>query len=103
MSGTDIAYPERNGHHNLHTKRPEGAISLRACYGMSGTDLRYGRICIRASYAKSGTDIAYAPTKLVVYWQGMDLVRHVICLRAAYAMSGTNMLSDATCLSHRWY
>eukprot|EP00961_Rhodomonas_salina_P134237 1805446-Rhodomonas_salina.7 len=50
------------------------AISLRARYAMSGTDVADGAISLRARYAMSGTDGAH----------------DAVCLRARYAMSGTD-------------
>eukprot|EP00961_Rhodomonas_salina_P031753 428191-Rhodomonas_salina.1 len=38
------------------------AISLRASYAMSGTDLACGAISLGACYAMSGTDLAYGGT-----------------------------------------
>eukprot|EP00961_Rhodomonas_salina_P099965 1344496-Rhodomonas_salina.1 len=35
------------------------AISLRAPYALSGTDIPCGAVCLRANYAMSGTQIAY--------------------------------------------
>eukprot|EP00961_Rhodomonas_salina_P174323 2350592-Rhodomonas_salina.4 len=39
---------------------------LRACYVMSGTDLRCGAGCLRVCYAMSGTEKAYGAVRLRV-------------------------------------
>eukprot|EP00961_Rhodomonas_salina_P074346 998646-Rhodomonas_salina.6 len=36
------------------------AISLRACYGMSGTDIRCGAVFLRQCYAMSGTGVGHS-------------------------------------------
>eukprot|EP00961_Rhodomonas_salina_P097791 1315814-Rhodomonas_salina.1 len=96
MSGTDIAcFAMRRADmtHCLNELAKVGsAISIRACYAMSGTVLVYAAAIslgacyaisgLRACYAMSGTDIAYG-------------------LRAFHATSGTDAAQwyGATCQS----
>eukprot|EP00961_Rhodomonas_salina_P154159 2076502-Rhodomonas_salina.1 len=79
--------------------RYKTAISLRACYAMSGTDIGYIAIGLRTCYAMSGTELAYAtcPVRCPVLRQ-RTVVKSAMCLRACYAMSGTDMAYAATCL-----
>eukprot|EP00961_Rhodomonas_salina_P304499 3941620-Rhodomonas_salina.3 len=70
----------------------ETAISLRACYVLSGTDLVHAAISLRSCCAMSGTDLAYAatyacPTQCPEEWYALG----PISLRACYAMSGTDL------------
>eukprot|EP00961_Rhodomonas_salina_P132472 1782750-Rhodomonas_salina.2 len=58
------------------------AISLRACYALSGTDKAFGAISLRACYAIPRTDIAYG----------------AVSLRGCYALHGAETAYDA--ISH---
>eukprot|EP00961_Rhodomonas_salina_P097238 1307742-Rhodomonas_salina.4 len=62
------------------------AISLRAPYAMSGTDLAYAAICLRAPYAMSGSELAYVRR----WYSG------VCC----YAKPGTEIAYAATIFQH---
>eukprot|EP00961_Rhodomonas_salina_P082548 1109409-Rhodomonas_salina.4 len=57
------------------------AISLGACYAMSGTDITHGSIGLGACYAMSGTDIAHVAA---------------IISRVSYSMSGTDIAYGAS-------
>eukprot|EP00961_Rhodomonas_salina_P185022 2498234-Rhodomonas_salina.3 len=77
MSGTGIAH---------------GAICLRACYALSGTEIADAARCrgtppisLRASYLMSDTGIPYA------CYARPDIASSAICLQACYALSGTDV------------
>eukprot|EP00961_Rhodomonas_salina_P002876 39279-Rhodomonas_salina.3 len=74
MSGTDVGYAATRS--RMRTSRPrslsavtrrgqvKSAISLRACYAMSGTDIAYAAANLPTHVlALSGTEIAYAATR----------------------------------------
>eukprot|EP00961_Rhodomonas_salina_P094545 1272320-Rhodomonas_salina.1 len=49
---------------SLRARRTGGAINLRACYPMSGTEPAYGTaIGLRTRYEMSGTERAYGATR----------------------------------------
>eukprot|EP00961_Rhodomonas_salina_P190536 2570862-Rhodomonas_salina.3 len=82
MESSLCSYEEGNEHPlfcRISREDFEGAISLSACYAMSGTELAH-LLSVRSCYAKSGTELAYP----------------VISLRASYAMSGTERVFAAT-------
>eukprot|EP00961_Rhodomonas_salina_P008786 119595-Rhodomonas_salina.2 len=68
----------------LHDVRRSYAISLRACYALSGTDLAYAAICLRVCYTLARTDLAKGAI-------GLRDVRFASSLCACYAMSGTRI------------
>eukprot|EP00961_Rhodomonas_salina_P134844 1813766-Rhodomonas_salina.1 len=74
------------------TEIPYDAISLRACYAMSGTEIPYGDISLRACYAMSGTEIRYGAISLRACYamSGTEIPYGTISLRACCAMSGTD-------------
>eukprot|EP00961_Rhodomonas_salina_P073203 983480-Rhodomonas_salina.2 len=80
MSGTDLVYGATS---RRASPTEQVAISLRACYAMSGTDLANDDVSLCACYAMSGTEIAYG----------------AISLRACYTMPSTDLAYGATSLS----
>eukprot|EP00961_Rhodomonas_salina_P042438 570295-Rhodomonas_salina.1 len=46
--------------HRMRSQASISAISLRACYVISGTDMAFGAICLRACYAMPGTELAWS-------------------------------------------
>eukprot|EP00961_Rhodomonas_salina_P113043 1520927-Rhodomonas_salina.1 len=86
----------------LPMRCPYGAISLRAAYAPSGTELRM----TLSAYAMCGTDLGYGAISLRACYAvcGTDLVYHAIsntrcpgiALPACYAMCGTELAYDAT-------
>eukprot|EP00961_Rhodomonas_salina_P013290 178554-Rhodomonas_salina.1 len=78
MSGTDIAYNATR--HSWQPSLVSDAVSLRACYAMSGTDVQHGATNLHSCYAMFGTDVQYGATNL----------------RACYAMLGTDVPYAAT-------
>eukprot|EP00961_Rhodomonas_salina_P206922 2793416-Rhodomonas_salina.1 len=68
------------------------AVSLRACYAMSGTDLLNGAIGLRASYAMSGTNTAHGAIGLRARYVQCPVQSSVLSQRlvqSPYALSGT--------------
>eukprot|EP00961_Rhodomonas_salina_P073194 983385-Rhodomonas_salina.1 len=59
LSGTVVAYAATRslGGARSSTAQARSAISLRARYAMSGTDIACAAICLRTRYAMSSTDI----------------------------------------------
>eukprot|EP00961_Rhodomonas_salina_P045017 604601-Rhodomonas_salina.5 len=75
-SGTEIAYGAMaiwRGSGRAHRQR-RSAISLRAPYAMSGTDIAYGATSPRALYAMSGTDRTEDAIELRDAWFSTDVV-----------------------------
>eukprot|EP00961_Rhodomonas_salina_P301552 3940508-Rhodomonas_salina.2 len=79
------------------------ASCLRACYALSGTDVRL--CCYTPSYAIWGTDIGYAATRPAAEAGRGDQGRRIRQERAArmslptpYAMPGTDTAKSAICL-----
>eukprot|EP00961_Rhodomonas_salina_P010310 138426-Rhodomonas_salina.1 len=79
----------------LRTDLVSRAISLRACYAVSGTDLAYA--LLPPYYAVRSTDIAIS-LRACCAMSGTDLAYRAIGLRPCYAMSNTDVAYGAT----RW-
>eukprot|EP00961_Rhodomonas_salina_P023507 315720-Rhodomonas_salina.1 len=70
------------------------AISLRACYAMSGTDLDCGAIGLRACYAMSGTDLAYGATSALNATQNFQAALHFSWACSLHFSDIASILSD---------